>query len=185
MRPGRPMSLAIGERSGALVLMGFLRRDKRNNWILDCECGCGARVEIVNTAFRTRSACKACTKISGPMKRTKHGASKRGTRDPLYSAFRAMHARCYNKNMRSYRWYGAKGIKVCQEWHDFAVFREWATANGFEPGLTLDREFEDQDYCPSNCSYLTQSENSRRMRAKYHFVPKSTVFYNEPTFGDF
>lgn len=183
MPGGRPREIKIGSRSGALVIEKIDGRDDRGRLLIVCRCDCGRPRVVNNVTFRERRGCVACMGAGGG--NLKHGGAKRGSRNPLYSAFRAMHSRCYSVNTRNYRWYGAKGIKVCSEWHDFVVFREWAMANGYQPGLTLDREFEDRDYCPSNCSYVTQSENSRRMRTKYRMTLKSTWLYNEPTFGDY
>jgi hypothetical protein len=183
---GRPLQLSVGDRSGSLLLVAITGRDRRQNLVLKCLCEeCGNHTEINNVAFRVRKRCKSCSQVHGAQKRTTHGAAKRGKRDKLYAAYKAMLTRCYNPNARAYRWYGAKGIKVCAEWHEFDAFRRWAMANGYQDGMTLDRSREHEDYSPDNCEYVTQSENSRRMRSKYHFVPKSAVFYNEPTFGDF
>lgn len=42
-----------------------------------------------------------------------------------------MMKRCYNKKSVMYSYYGAKGITVCQEWHDREVFRKWCKDNGW------------------------------------------------------
>lgn len=67
-----------------------------------------------------------------------------------------MMARCYNKNSCNYKWYGAKNIKVCEEWkNDFFNFRDWALNNGYSKELTLDRIDIEKDYCPENCRWVT------------------------------
>jgi len=73
-----------------------------------------------------------------------------------------MKQRCNNPNDPAYEWYGAKGIKVCDEWHDFVPFMEWALENGYEEGLTIDREDSDGDYEPSNCRWITRGSNTGR-----------------------
>jgi hypothetical protein len=60
------------------------------------------------------------------------------------------------------RWYSDKGIKVCDEWQTFENFRDWAVKNGWSKGLSLDRIFTCRGYEPSNCEWVTRSENSRR-----------------------
>lgn len=62
---------------------------------------------------------------------------------------------------------------MCAEWQSYLVFRDWALANGYEPGLSIEREKADKNYEPSNCSWVTKSQNSKLMRAKYHFVARS------------
>lgn len=70
--------------------------------------------------------------------------------------------RCYNKDNKDYRFYGAKGISVYQDWLDNPIhFEEWALANGYEDNLTIDRKNETKDYSPDNCRWITMEENAR------------------------
>jgi hypothetical protein len=92
----------------------------------------------------------------------KHGGS--GT--ALFMVLNGMKTRCENPNSTAYKWYGAKGVKVCPEWKDFAVFRDWAMSHGYKKGLTIDRIDPDGDYCPDNCRWITRSENSKRVQHK-------------------
>lgn len=82
----------------------------------------------------------------------------------LYSIWKGMNKRCNNPNCKDYRWYGGKGIKVCEEWRDYLKFREWALEHGYIIGLTIDRIENDKGYEPSNCQWLTQSENAKKMQ---------------------
>lgn len=80
----------------------------------------------------------------------------------LNKIFRGMYCRCYDVKEKSYRWYGAKGVKICQEWiNNPKSFEEWALANGYENNLTIDRIEEDKDYCPDNCRWITRKDNAR------------------------
>ena len=62
-----------------------------------------------------------------------------------------MMKRCYNEKSVMYNTYGAKGIKVCNEWHDREVFKKWCMENGYVKGLRLNRIDSTKDYCPNNC----------------------------------
>lgn len=62
-----------------------------------------------------------------------------------------MMRRCYNPKSVSYKDYGAKGIKVCPEWHDREVFRKWCIENGYKKGLRINRKDSSLDYTPENC----------------------------------
>ena len=62
-----------------------------------------------------------------------------------------MMRRCYNEKSVMYNTYGAKGIKVCNEWHDREAFRKWCIENGYVKGLRLNRIDSTKDYCPENC----------------------------------
>lgn len=76
--------------------------------------------------------------------------------------FKGMKSRCYNPNDKAYRWYGEKGIKICDEWiNNPKLFEEWALNNGYEDNLTIDRLDENKDYCPENCVWITNIDNSK------------------------
>ena len=73
-----------------------------------------------------------------------------------------MKSRCYNKEDKNYRWYGAKGIKICDEWLDNPkAFEEWAMNHGYSDNLTIDRKDENKNYCPENCTWVTLENNSK------------------------
>lgn len=92
----------------------------------------------------------------------KAGGSRVWTSKRLKKIFYDMKARCYNVNKKDYRWYGAHGIKVCDEWlNNPRLFVAWAMANGYTDNLTIDRIDEEKDYCPENCQWITAKENSK------------------------
>jgi len=45
----------------------------------------------------------------------------------------------------------------------------WALANGYKEGLTIERIDKDKNYCPQNCEWVTRSENSRRRNLQYDY----------------
>ncbi len=77
--------------------------------------------------------------------------------------------RCYNENDLAYYRYGGKGVTLCNEWHNFDTFKEWAIHNGYIVGLEFGRKNHSLGYSPANCKLETKSENSSdvAMRMKY------------------
>ena len=86
----------------------------------------------------------------------KHGKSK--TR--IYMIYHMMKQRCGNIKHNGYKWYGAKGIKVSKEWNTFEQFYSWAMKNGYTEDLTIDRIDSLKDYEPTNCQWITSTENT-------------------------
>ena len=93
--------------------------------------------------------------------------------------FQGMKARCYNSNDKAYRWYGAKGIKIYNEWlENPKLFEDWALTHGYQDDLTIDRINEDEDYCPNNCQWITGVDN-----AKYKSTTSLITVNNETHTG--
>ena len=109
------------------------------------------------------------------MERTRDSKGKylpihNGTDTRLYETWCSMKERCYNLHNRSYKNYGKKGIKVCEEWkHDFASFKAWALSNGYTDNLTIDRIDFDGNYEPNNCRWITRKEQNRNY-SRNHFI---------------
>jgi hypothetical protein len=73
-----------------------------------------------------------------------------------------MKSRCYNTSDKTYRYYGAKGIKICQEWlNNPKEFEKWSMQNGYTDNLTIDRVNSNKDYCPENCRWITLKDNAK------------------------
>lgn len=103
----------------------------------------------------------------------KHGL----TGHPLYSVWNGMKRRCTNNKDQAYYNYGGRGISVCDEWHGFLPFYNWAINNGWEKGLTIDRKENDGNYEPDNCRFVTrlvQASNRRNPKR----LPKADKDFN-------
>lgn len=78
----------------------------------------------------------------------------------IRAVWRAMLFRCENTKATAYKWYGGKGVTVCDEWHNFDNYIMWYKKNNYKDGLTIDRIDVNGDYEPSNCRLITQQEQS-------------------------
>lgn len=88
---------------------------------------------------------------------------------PLYKVWISMRARCYNPTDQSYYNYGARGVRVCDEWNNnYQSYYDWCMANGWKPGLQVDKDAIPKKlgipallYSPEMCSILTRTENNQ------------------------
>lgn len=153
-----------GARFGKLVAVRTVGK-KSGAFIWECMCDCG-NLTVVRGFELTRGHTKSCGCLRRDLmieNNTTHGLHH--TR--LYTIWCGMKERCYNRNASNYSFYGGRSVAICAEWlTDFRTFYEWAISNGYKDGLTLDRKDSDGDYEPSNCQWITRSENTTRANTK-------------------
>jgi hypothetical protein len=158
----RKINTRVGDRFGSRVITGF-PKDRDTDGHLRCKwrCDCGNTGTGGLKSLRHTLTCVECRdRKANPPAQPVHGHASRANRTRLYDTWANTMQRTRAKSGRNARWYA--GISVCPEWQKFEGFRDWALANGYVDGLSIDRLFVWGDYEPGNCEWVTRSENSRR-----------------------
>lgn len=140
------------------VLKDTGKRNNSKRIIYLCQCECGNTIEVDRLSLRNgdTQSC-GCLKID---KVTKHGLS--GSK--LYRIWADMLQRCENEKSTNFKYYGARGISVCSEWHHFEQFTDWSLKNGYSKGLSIDRKDVNGNYEATNCRWVTREiqDNNKR-----------------------
>lgn len=150
----------IGKKFGYLTVMGKSnpKSSYSNSFLLRCDCG--AVIEEKPSKI-IKGLKKSCGKCEYHINRQR--IDGRTVRTPrTHKIWLGMLRRCENKKAAEYKYYGGRGIRVCEEWHDYLKFEEWANSSiGLENNLSIDRIDNDGDYCPENCRITTREVQSR------------------------
>ena len=160
----------------ALKVVGKSSSHGGNLW--ECICDCGNKT-IIPTSKLMNGHTKSCgcyMKEMARIRHTKHGYTCHNGKKPrLYKIWLAMRERCcYPKNIR-YNAYGARGIRVCEEWQNFGCFKEWALSHGYTDELTIDRIDPNKGYSPINCQWISRHLNTIKQRKAILFCCNGVV----------
>lgn len=156
-----------GNRFGRLIALEPIGKYKNGEVIWKCKCDCGNETSVRSGNLRNGHTLSCgCYHDNAPkVRQTKHGGW--GTR--LYYVWKDMRGRCECEYRREYKYYGAKGVSVCDEWQDFEKFRKWALDNGYDEQAkrgecTIDRIDPFGNYEPDNCRWVTLKEQAKNKR---------------------
>ena len=169
--------VAVGMRFGRLrvVAAGPLRK---GHYYWECVCDCGG---VITTSYSnlTRGQTSSC----GCLQKERASATHRihgMTGTPTHNTWSSMIQRCINPNLKEFKYWGGRGIKVCERWQ---VFENFLADVGERPaGKTLDR-YPDKNghYEPGNVRWATPAEQSQNCRPRGPRVPLlSTIQRYEP-----
>ena len=162
----------IGKKFNMLTVVDRLENQKQRAMYL-CICDCGKTRNVLGQNLRSGRV-KDCGCVSQKIRSqhiSEHNKTHGHSKSKLYKCWSDMKSRCFNTHNKEYKNYGLRGIKVCDKWRDsFECFEQWAISNGYKENLTIDRTDVNKDYEPSNCRWITMTEqcyNKRNTRKIY------------------
>lgn len=143
----------VGDKFGKLTVLSLVGYKGYRGW-WEVKCDCGSKL-VVKTGDLRSGNTKSCGCY-----RVTHGCSK----STLYKVWTGMKGRCSNPKCPTYKYYGGRGIKVCERWNtSFEAFKEDMSPT-YKKGLELDRIDTNGDYSPENCHWVTKYENLTNQR---------------------
>lgn len=149
-----------GKVFGKLTVLWQVETIGQTRWF--CTCACGGSI----TVYAYNLVRKKSPTISCGCKRSRNATTHGMRYTKEYRAWRKMLGRCHDKKDNSYKYYGKRGIVVCDEWRkDFAAFFAHI---GLAPSAlhSVDRIKVDLNYEPGNVRWATRSQQDANKRPR-------------------
>lgn len=151
-----------GKRFGRILVLKYVGNSR---WLCRCDCS-NEKIIRRDALIQGRTKSCGCFQKEIAAKQVRQRSLKHGDfGTKLYGIWAGMKRRCYNSRTKYYKDYGGRGITVCDEWkNDYSKFKEWALANGYREGLSIERVDVNKGYSPDNCKFITINEQNSNKR---------------------
>lgn len=153
-----------GSRVDKLRVITFSHKAKRMSYFwVQCDCGTYKCLPWGNVKI----SCGCVRRDPARAKRFGKGFYSHGmAHSRLTRILAGAVQRCHNPKSKPFKWYGGRGITVCDEWRNsVATFIAWANNNGYNPSLELDRKDNHGNYDPINCRWVSRRVNANNTRS--------------------
>lgn len=160
--------IKVGDRFVRAEVIGekFIVNKERSYFPVQCDCGKKWNARADSLKAGKILSCGCLGREIRRAKNTVHGLTPRGKSPAEYTTWASMIQRCCNPKSPPYKYYGARGIRVCERWRNsFSAFLEDMGPRPY--GKEIDRVDNDGDYMPGNCRWTTrkaQMQNTRGTR---------------------
>jgi hypothetical protein len=161
----RATKVKIGDVFGRLTVKERLGSRRGYGIVWRCECVCGG-VKEVATRYLSGGDVKSCGCLRKG--RTPNSGNTKISLHPLvYNSWKSLRQRCCNPNATGYRYYGGRGIKVCERWKN--SFDNFLEDMGNRPGkeYSIERKDNNKGYEPGNCVWATKVEQMNNRKNNY------------------
>ena len=157
-----------GQKIGKLTVLQRVENTKQGQtrWLCQCDCGEQTIVHGQNLRYGKTQSCGCNRRIAPVIAHTTHG----GRHTRIYKKWVAIKSRCYNEKATGYKYYGGRGITMCDRWRDSfeAFYEDVSTLPHFEEeGYSLDRVNNDGNYEPNNVRWASVEEQQNNKRSNH------------------